>query len=623
MQKTSHEFLKTKNFTFSIIKNGRGKTSMYDRKEQLLSNIGYVFTCNDIIASDVAEVAKTFHITDKKGDLVEGGEVLKLQELLLNPNTSTTGFNHHYVKTVQFGVNGGSFIYLGSKMPIGMWILPSYEIDIIVKNGEVTGYENKRTKTKYDPEEILYIKRPNPDTTDPYGQSVVQAGALSIDRYNYMNQTNNTLLENDSTPSIMLSYPSDVQIDPTKAKAIKEKFMALFKRGRAGYGEPFVGSHGVQVERLRLTPQEMEFLESQRFTREDIFSLFKVPLNKAGIKTTNDNKNTEETEKQYRRGVIKPIMEMYCQAYTQIAQRYGDYYVSYDQSSVTFEDQEFKHQQLLDWYTEGIITAAYIQDQFEIPDEYRPEEKEPEPESKEPEKSLDKKSIEKHIKKLKRAEEIGKYRDSARRKTNRIINRFEPRIKKILDEILSNAVKEKTLRDDLDLDKHIEEMETLSLLMLPEALKSGFKHVKTFLDSNIEFPASSGRVAKFISDRKNLMKDSINKTLFDEIKKQLQESQSLGESVSELTERLKNIGANNAHRIAVTETTVTFNEGTMLSMELNNIQKKMWLTMRDSKVRAEHSLMDGETKDLREAFSNGLEYPSEINCRCTVSPVLE
>jgi uncharacterized protein with gpF-like domain len=45
----------------------------------------------------------------------------------------------------------------------------------------------------------------------------------------------------------------------------------------------------------------------------------------------------------------------------------------------------------------------------------------------------------------------------------------------------------------------------------------------------------------------------------------------------------------------------------------------MWLSARDSRVRDEHVELDGQEKDVDEAFSNGLQQPGEPNCRCTLT----
>lgn len=73
-----------------------------------------------------------------------------------------------------------------------------------------------------------------------------------------------------------------------------------------------------------------------------------------------------------------------------------------------------------------------------------------------------------------------------------------------------------------------------------------------------------------------------------------------------------------ARRIAQTEVTNAFNHSQWLGMKEFGILHKMWLSKRDNKVRTEHRALDSQIRKVEENFSNGLMYPSEINCRCYI-----
>ena len=96
-----------------------------------------------------------------------------------------------------------------------------------------------------------------------------------------------------------------------------------------------------------------------------------------------------------------------------------------------------------------------------------------------------------------------------------------------------------------------------------------------------------------------------------------------------------------ANRIARTESTRVVNQATTESyrtLQANGIQvKKQWLTARDEKVRDSHVTLDGQTVAANENFKlpsqyGGFEASSpasfpvageNINCRCTIVPVLD
>jgi hypothetical protein len=91
---------------------------------------------------------------------------------------------------------------------------------------------------------------------------------------------------------------------------------------------------------------------------------------------------------------------------------------------------------------------------------------------------------------------------------------------------------------------------------------------------------------------------------------------------------------NRTTRISRTEITQIANASSLDAYKQSNVvSKKVWLTSRDKKVRpaskfdkGDHKILEGQERELDEAFSNGLMYPGEqgmkaeenINCRCTM-----
>ena len=58
--------------------------------------------------------------------------------------------------------------------------------------------------------------------------------------------------------------------------------------------------------------------------------------------------------------------------------------------------------------------------------------------------------------------------------------------------------------------------------------------------------------------------------------------------------------------------------GTYRTAKDNGFKKKVWITAGDKRVRPSHRAMNGERVGISETFSNGLEFPFDINCRCRV-----
>lgn len=107
-----------------------------------------------------------------------------------------------------------------------------------------------------------------------------------------------------------------------------------------------------------------------------------------------------------------------------------------------------------------------------------------------------------------------------------------------------------------------------------------------------------------------------------------------GKSIDKMAEKIAKAletNANNATRIARTETTRNMNAGRLSAYEELAAEgislKKVWIATNDSRTRDWHSALNEEARELNEPFSNGLMFPGDpgggadevINCRCTMA----
>jgi SPP1 gp7 family putative phage head morphogenesis protein len=102
------------------------------------------------------------------------------------------------------------------------------------------------------------------------------------------------------------------------------------------------------------------------------------------------------------------------------------------------------------------------------------------------------------------------------------------------------------------------------------------------------------------------------------------------EGIRGLEKRIKDImkvADNRAAAIARTETGAASTETRFAAYKEEGIKRHTWITARDDRVRETH-LIDGETVEVGEDFSNGLRFPLDpsgdaedvINCRCDTIP---
>lgn len=118
----------------------------------------------------------------------------------------------------------------------------------------------------------------------------------------------------------------------------------------------------------------------------------------------------------------------------------------------------------------------------------------------------------------------------------------------------------------------------------------------------------------------------VTDTTKEEIRNALAAGLEEGDAIPALRKRIQELGAfgpSRAELIARTETTRVYNGAQLESMtayaaDSGEKIQKTWIATRDARTRDEHAALDGETRGVDEAFSNGLQVPGEPNCRCTI-----
>ena len=146
-------------------------------------------------------------------------------------------------------------------------------------------------------------------------------------------------------------------------------------------------------------------------------------------------------------------------------------------------------------------------------------------------------------------------------------------------------------------------------------------------DLNISFSLLHKNVVAFASKEAGLLVSSVSNTTKDIVNNIIQGGLDEGATsaqISRLIRESTGLGKSRSDLIARTETTRAYNGAPTESLKAlgeatGRIFTKTWSGVLDDKERDEHVAMEGETVGIDETFSNGLQFPSEPNCRCTVT----
>lgn len=143
-------------------------------------------------------------------------------------------------------------------------------------------------------------------------------------------------------------------------------------------------------------------------------------------------------------------------------------------------------------------------------------------------------------------------------------------------------------------------------------------------DTQVSYNVLHPFALQFAKKNAGSMLSSVSKTterlVRDIVSGGLEENRSTTE-IAQLIRDATGFSKARAKLIAQTESTTIFSGAPVEAMSAfakstDRVFLKTWFGVMDEKERDEHVEMEGETVGVDEPFSNGLQYPSEPNCRC-------
>ena len=192
------------------------------------------------------------------------------------------------------------------------------------------------------------------------------------------------------------------------------------------------------------------------------------------------------------------------------------------------------------------------------------------------------------------------------------------------DAVVPPDVAQKALQSEYDLSKIIQSQSVMDRLMkIGEAVLSfNARDMERVLD--VVAPAvNRGLVSAWASENllliRNMAKQEISK-----IQESVVEAFNTGARHEQLAKTLARRGevlGNRARLIAKNEILSLNSKVTTSRHKLLGLNRFVWVTSRDERVREEHEALDGQTFSYNNPPAEGL--PGEpINCRCTAVPLL-
>jgi len=685
------------------------KGKMLEQYEKSL----YVFACVYKIAEKVASTSlELFQILNSKGDVREIQNHPAL-DLLFKVNPFQTKSEFLKITMINKKLCGDAFWFKVRNdrgQVVELWNLrPDYMEIIKDPNDFIKAYKfNKTDGTTelFDPDYIVHFKYPTP-LDDFFGTSPIKSATVRIDTENYAGQYQRDFFLNNARPDGFIKVNAGMAMDKEQKDEIRHEFEKKHK-GVGKNSKLAVIEGDIEYQQVSISQREMDYIESMKFTRDDILVAFGVP--KAIVAITDDvnRANAETSMHIFLSEVIKPELTMLVEKINEmlIIPDFGDN-LYLDFIDPTPENRE----QVVKEYETGIKNGYLLINEVRARENLEPinggwsiykplsevvvgglskgkaakhlknwedNRKQKEADNKlkifrgrnmllkkflikeklvdEFKKAFKKRTPDKIIKDAKEntkkesdKKEIvplikGDIRDKYAELTIKVIDQRADRLKSELNKLAQKQSEKITdIISKLDLTKAIgkdtkKKINDFYKGQQPIFAEFIFPFIDEFTrnagleamamvnpDKGFEMTAS---VTKTLQKRSKEFGLGVNNTTREKITNAINAGIAEGESMIKISDRIESVYKEfptwRSDLIARTESTAANNEGFIEAYKQSDVAThKEWIAVMDDRTRDEHAEMDGEIVPVGKAFSNGLQYPQEPNCRCVIGPAFE
>lgn len=270
---------------------------------------GWVYACVDAIADEIGAIdLHLYKLNGKKVTEVVDSPILNL---LYRANDFTTKFDMFRLMQQYLELAGEAPLYVAmdGNQPTDLLLLRPDRLTVIPGKGTeiIAGYKYRPDggrEINLTKDEVVFIKNPDPTRTFR-GAGTLEAVAKTVDIDNFSEDFNRKFFYNGATPGAVL------QTEQKLTAETLENLRSQTKRLYAGIDnahKTMILQQGLEWKPLQLSQKDMDFLEQQRFSRDKILAVFRVPKSVLGITDDVNRANAEATDYIFAKRTVKPKM---------------------------------------------------------------------------------------------------------------------------------------------------------------------------------------------------------------------------------------------------------------------------------------------------------------------------
>ena len=329
----------------------------YEQYLKVYGEVGWLFGANSLISESVADVK--WHLYEKNGsqtgDEVDNHPLLDMWSYV---NPFQTKYEFLQLTQLYLGLVGEAFWILNFNrlgVPAEMWLAtPQFMYIIPDPKTYISHYEYRRDsgRLRLEVPEVIHIMSPNP-ANSYRGIGAAQSIAVDLDSEKYASRYQQRLFYNDATPGIVIQY--DDLPEEGERKKIREEWNEIHRGWRNARKTGFLWG-GAKMNTLSMSNRDMDFWRLRKWSPEIIRGAYKLSASMMGMEGPGSRARVEADEYIYAKYTIKPALTRIREAINeQLVPLFDEgYYLDYEDPVP--ENREALVQEVKELYPIGIYT---------------------------------------------------------------------------------------------------------------------------------------------------------------------------------------------------------------------------------------------------------------------------
>lgn len=318
-----------------------------------------VFTAIDIISKDIASTSIQFN--DKDSYLDDDKKILKL--LNKRPNPYLDAWHFKYIIVANMLLNGNSYVEIvrdDKGQPIELYHMKNSAVSIEQIDDKIKyNYIDERDgHVRFDTEDVLHFRMFSVDGFNGYSPLFALANeiGISMGSKKFLDE----FFKNGGTSTAILKY-EDGRYSDEELEIIKQNFKNSQLKNNNGL---VMLDDTMTFDRLKVPTEVLNFLNSYKFSTQQVAKAFGLPLSKLGIETVNTSLKDSGIE--YYRSTLYPIFSMMNAEIEEklFAQSPYEVTLDYDVARLIDSDPDVKLERVTQLFTKKIITLDEARAQF-------------------------------------------------------------------------------------------------------------------------------------------------------------------------------------------------------------------------------------------------------------------